>query len=66
MLDFIIEQIAELQKFYTNVSETFNASELQEVLSNNAPANECKPDKMNRPGEINKPDEMDKEFKRMN
>lgn len=54
ILDSISEQIAELQSFYTNVSETSNASELQEVLSSQAPANGCGPDGMNRgPGEMN-------------
>ncbi len=39
MLDSISEQIAELQSFYSNVSEASDASELQEVLSRNMPAN---------------------------
>lgn len=37
MLDSLSEQITELQSFYTNVSETSSASELQEVLSSNKP-----------------------------
>ena len=38
MLESINDQIAELQSFYTNVSEASDASELQEVLSSNKPA----------------------------
>lgn len=54
MLASINEQIAELQSFYTNVSEASNASELQEVLSSNMPANGCRPDGMNMgPGGMN-------------
>lgn len=41
ILDSISEQIAELQSFYTNVSETSSASELQEVLLNQASADGC-------------------------
>lgn len=37
ILDSISEQITELQSFYTNVSETSSASELQEVLPNQVP-----------------------------
>lgn len=48
ILDSISEQIAELQSFYTNVSETSSASELQEVLLNQAPANGCGPDGKHR------------------
>lgn len=48
ILDSISEQIAELQSFYSNVSETSSASELQEVLLNQAPANGCGPDGKHR------------------
>jgi hypothetical protein len=48
ILDSISEQIAELQSFYTNVSETSSASELQKVLLNQAPANGCGPDGKHR------------------
>lgn len=41
ILDSISEQITELQSFYTNVSETSSASELQEVLLNQVPAKGC-------------------------
>jgi len=37
----ISEQIAELQTFYTNISEASNSSELQEVLSYHIPASGC-------------------------
>jgi hypothetical protein len=47
MLDSISEQIADLQSFYTNVSEASDASELQEVLSSRMPANEPEHDGMN-------------------
>jgi len=47
MLESINDQIAELQSIYTNVSEASNASELQEVLSNNKPAHGCGPEEMN-------------------
>jgi len=54
MLASINEQIAELQSFYTNVSEASDTSELQEVLSSNMPANGCRPDGMNMgPGGMN-------------
>lgn len=54
MLDSISEQIAELQSFYTNVGEASDASELQEVLSSNMPADGCKPAGMNMgPGGMN-------------
>lgn len=48
ILDSISEQIANLQSFYTNVSETSNASELQKVLLNQAPAKGCGPDGKHR------------------
>lgn len=48
ILDSISEQITELQSFYTNVSETSSASELQKVLLNQAPANGCGPDGKHR------------------
>ncbi len=41
ILDSISNQIIELQSFYTNVSEASNATDLQEVLFNQRPANEC-------------------------
>ena len=41
MLDSISKQITELQELYTNISEATNATELQEVLANNRPKNEC-------------------------
>lgn len=44
MLDSISEKIAELQSFYTNVSEASDASELQEVLSSMSAGG---PDRMN-------------------
>jgi len=44
ILDSINEQIAALQNFYANVSETSNASELQTVLLNHAPVDGCGPD----------------------
>jgi hypothetical protein len=47
LLASISEQIAELQNFYTNVSEASNASELQEVLSCHIPANGYEPTGMN-------------------
>lgn len=47
MLDSLSEQIAELQSFYTNVSEASSASELQEVLSSNMPAKGCRSEGMN-------------------
>jgi hypothetical protein len=47
MLESINDQIAELQSFYTNVSEASDASELQEVLSSNMPAHGCGPEGMN-------------------
>lgn len=55
ILDSISERIAELQSFYNNVSEASNASDLQEVLSSQKPANECMgPRGMNMgPGEKN-------------
>lgn len=48
ILDSTSEQIANLQSFYTNVSETSNASELQKVLLNQAQANGCGPDGKHR------------------
>ncbi len=48
ILDSISEQISNLQSFYTNVSETSNASELQNVLLNQAQANGCGPDGKHR------------------
>lgn len=52
MLDSISEQIAELQSFYTNVSEASSASELQDVLSSNKQG--CGPEGMNMcPGGMN-------------
>jgi len=48
ILDSINEQISELQSFYTNVSETSSASELQKVLLNQAPAKGCGPDGKHR------------------
>jgi hypothetical protein len=55
MLESINDQIAELQSFYTNVSEASNASELQEVLSSNKPAHGCGPEGMNTgPGGMNR------------
>jgi len=49
ILDSISKQISELQNFYTNVSEASNATELQEVLADHRPANECMgPSEMNR------------------
>jgi hypothetical protein len=55
ILDSISERIAELQSFYTNVSEASNASDLQEVLSSHRP--ECRGhDGMNM--ECRGPDEM--------
>lgn len=48
ILDSISEQIAELQSFYTNVSETSSASELQKVLLNQAQANGCGSDGKHR------------------
>jgi len=48
ILDSISEQIANLQSFYTNVSETSNASELQKVLLNQTQANGCGPDGKHR------------------
>lgn len=54
MLESINDQIAELQSFYTNVSEASNASELQEVLSSNMPAHGRGPEEMNMgPGGMN-------------
>lgn len=50
MLDLISEQIAELQSFYTNVSEASDESELQEVLSSHMPANGCGTDGNLGPG----------------
>lgn len=47
MLDSLSEQIAELQSFYTNVSEASDASGLQEVLSSQKPKNGGGPDGMN-------------------
>jgi len=47
MLESISEQIADLQSFYTNVSEASDASELQEVLSINMQAHVCRPEGMN-------------------
>ena len=41
ILESISKQITELRSFYTNVSETSNASDLQAVLSSHRPANEC-------------------------
>jgi hypothetical protein len=54
LLESISEQIAELQSFYSNVSEASNASDLQEILSSRRPANECMgPHGMNmEPGEM--------------
>ncbi|MGV8076175.1 MAG: hypothetical protein ACP5N0_02570 [Methanosarcina sp.] len=48
MLDSISEQIAELQSFYTNVSEASNASELQEILSIHLPLIKYASDGMNK------------------
>lgn len=54
MLDSLSEQIAELQSFYTNVSEASDASGLQEVLSSQKPKNGGGPDGMNMgPGGMN-------------
>ncbi len=53
ILDSITEQITELQSFYTNVSETTDASELQEVLANQAPAHGCRPYGMKGPDGMN-------------
>ena len=48
ILDSISKQITELQSLYTNVSDTSNASGLQEVLASHRSANECMgPDGMN-------------------
>jgi hypothetical protein len=47
LLDSLSEQIAELQSFYTNVSEASDASELQEVLASQKPANGGGHDGMN-------------------
>lgn len=41
ILDSISKQISELQSFYTNVSEASNATELQEVLADHRPQNDC-------------------------
>ena len=54
LLVFLSEQIAELQSFYNNVSEASDASDLQEVLSGQKPANRYGPDGMNMvPGGMN-------------
>ena len=60
LLDSLSEQIAELQSFYTNVSEASDASELQEVLASQKPASGGGPDGMNMgPGGMNQgPGEM--------
>jgi hypothetical protein len=54
ILESLSEQIAELQSFYSNVSEASDASELQEVLSSQKPANGGGPDGMKMgPGGMN-------------
>jgi hypothetical protein len=41
LLDSINKQITELQSFYSNVSESSNATELKEVLASHRPADNC-------------------------
>jgi hypothetical protein len=54
ILESLSEQIAELQSFYSNVSEASDASELQEALSSQKPANGGGPDGMKMgPGGMN-------------
>jgi len=54
VLDSLSEQIAELQSFYSNVSEASDASELQEVLSSRMPENGGRHDGMKMgPGGMN-------------